>query len=571
MENDSVTFSEAGGWMRFSLGPGGTVGFRGKFIDADDASRVPQFVSELKVFEPKASAVEVDDEQALCSGDWATVKGSKSYPYPTSPNLKGLPPTVCKLSLKWYAVGSLECFGSLTKLELAECKLELLPKLPSRLVRLRFFRCYFTQAPRFTMQNLQTLESFAVEDCKPFEAVEKKAKAGLFFLDMPGAESALQTLSFSGPTITDACFEAFPENLTRCVFKETQITKKTIEKLPKLISNLVIKECGGVDLARSRTQAYFPNCQLEGLSGQSWSEDVTAVLQKRVLGQPQAIRAAAEAIFATGEHKGERPVAVLFFGGPSGVGKTELAQAIADASERNLHRYDMAEYQEHHTISRLIGSPPGYVGSLEGGQLTNAIRKDPKGIILLDEIEKAHSDITKVFLGVFDAGRMTDGQGKMVDFSQTIIIMTSNLAGAEVASLDWSDGSDALKNAETLLQKQITKHVSPEFTGRIDAVVPFRALVGDVLKQIVRQKLADYCADKRKGNPSIFLTIDDEVWLLDLKLQDPKYGARLIVNQLHNKLNAHIGRLRANKALKEGDHLHVMGKQISQLVVAVDN
>jgi ATP-dependent Clp protease ATP-binding subunit ClpB len=205
-------------------------------------------------------------------------------------------------------------------------------------------------------------------------------------------------------------------------------------------------------------------------------------LHKRVVGQPEAVRVVAAAIRRSraGLQDPNRPIGSFIFLGPTGVGKTELARALAEFlfdDEQNIVRIDMSEYQERHTVARLIGAPPGYIGYDEGGQLTEAVRRKPYSVVLFDEIEKAHPEVFNVLLQVLDDGRLTDSQGRTVDFRNTIIIMTSNLGSQhilEVAGLD--------DEVERRVRSVLTQHFRPEFLNRIDEIVIFHALQMEHLK-----------------------------------------------------------------------------------------
>ncbi|MGH9282159.1 MAG: AAA family ATPase, partial [Acidimicrobiales bacterium] len=242
-----------------------------------------------------------------------------------------------------------------------------------------------------------------------------------------------------------------------------------------------------------------------------------AVLHQRVVGQDEAVSAVANAIrrSRSGLSDPNRPIGSFLFLGPTGVGKTELARSLADFlfdDEKALVRVDMGEYQEKHTVARLIGAPPGYVGYDEGGQLTEAIRRRPYALVLLDEIEKAHPDVFNVLLQVLDDGRLTDGQGRTVDFTNTVVIMTSNLPG---------DPRSFFK---------------PEFVNRIDEIVRFRALTEDDLAAIVDiqlRHLRDRLAARR-----LTLEVTDEArgWLAR-RGYDPAFGAR----PLRRFIQRHIG------------------------------
>ena len=207
-------------------------------------------------------------------------------------------------------------------------------------------------------------------------------------------------------------------------------------------------------------------------------------LHERVIGQDEAVSAVANALRRSraGLQDPDRPIGSFLFLGPTGVGKTELARALAEFmfdTEQAIIRIDMSEYMEKHTVARLIGAPPGYVGYEEGGQLTEAVRRRPYSVVLLDEIEKAHSDVFNVLLQVMDDGRLTDGQGRTVDFKNTVLIMTSNVGSQFIVAE--ADEERMRKQVEEAL----TSHFKPEFLNRIDDVVIFQRLTKDQIKQIV--------------------------------------------------------------------------------------
>jgi ATP-dependent Clp protease ATP-binding subunit ClpB len=248
-------------------------------------------------------------------------------------------------------------------------------------------------------------------------------------------------------------------------------------------------------------------------------------LRERVVGQDRAIAAVADAIRRSraGLTEGKRPYGSFLFVGPTGVGKTELARALAEFlfdDEHAMVRVDMSEYQERHTVARLIGAPPGYVGYEEGGQLTEAVRRRPYAVVLLDEVEKAHPEVFNTLLQVLDDGRLTDGQGRTVDFTNTVIIMTSNLGSAAIDEPDLSDSA-----IEGRILDALRAHFRPEFLNRIDDVVVFHRLDRDELRKVVdiqTRRLQKVLDDKQ-----IRLAITDAAkdWLAQ-KGFDPVYGAR---------------------------------------------
>jgi ATP-dependent Clp protease ATP-binding subunit ClpB len=225
------------------------------------------------------------------------------------------------------------------------------------------------------------------------------------------------------------------------------------------------------------------------------------MLQKRVIGQKSAVTAVSDAVrrSRSGLQDPDRPIGSFIFMGPTGVGKTELAKALAEFifdSERSIVRIDMSEYMEKHSVARLIGAPPGYVGYDEGGYLTEAIKRRPYSVILFDEIEKAHPDVFNILLQILDDGRMTDGKGRTVDFKNTMIIMTSNLGSHIIQELGSSNRELMEKNVEELLRKSF----KPEFLNRIDETIIFDSLTKDDIIQIVKiqiQKLTNRLSDKK--------------------------------------------------------------------------
>ena len=280
------------------------------------------------------------------------------------------------------------------------------------------------------------------------------------------------------------------------------------------------------------------------------------ILHQRVVGQDEAVKAVSEAVVRAraGIKDPNRPIGSFIFLGPTGVGKTELAKTLAEVlfdDERNMVRIDMSEYMEKHTVSRLIGAPPGYVGYDEGGQLTEAVRRRPYSVILLDEIEKAHADVFNVLLQVLDDGRLTDGQGRSVDFKNTLIIMTSNLGSAEIMRKQGNIERDDV-------QQMLMNFFRPEFLNRVDDIVVFKPLQAEQIKDIVKLVLKEL-AERLAKQLEIKLTASDEaIAHLASAGFDPAFGARplkrLIVHTVENLLARKI----VAGEIKNGDAIEVI-------------
>ncbi|HET6510811.1 MAG TPA: AAA family ATPase [Candidatus Kapabacteria bacterium] len=257
-------------------------------------------------------------------------------------------------------------------------------------------------------------------------------------------------------------------------------------------------------------------------------------LHDRVIGQHEAVVAVSNAIRRSraGLQDRNRPIGSFIFMGSTGVGKTELARALAEFlfdDEHAMVRIDMSEYMEKFAVSRLVGAPPGYVGYEEGGQLTEAVRRRPYSVVLLDEIEKAHPDVFNILLQVLDDGRLTDSQGRVVDFKNTIIIMTSNigshLINEQIANINEENKEEILGRLKTQLLNELRKSVRPEFLNRIDEVVMFQPLLQSDIRNIVDIRLRRVMELVEKNNMRIRITDDAREWLSKSGF-DPAYGAR---------------------------------------------
>jgi ATP-dependent Clp protease ATP-binding subunit ClpB len=293
-------------------------------------------------------------------------------------------------------------------------------------------------------------------------------------------------------------------------------------------------------------------------------------LHKRVIGQDEAVTAVAEAVIRarSGLKDPNRPVGSFIFLGPTGVGKTELARALAEFlfdDEHAMIRIDMSEYQEKHTVARLIGAPPGYVGYEEGGQLTETVRRRPYSVVLFDEIEKAHHDVFNVMLQILDDGRLTDGQGRTVDFKNTIVIMTSNVGSQRI--LDYHGGFDgpAYEAMKEAVQEEMRRHFRPEFLNRVDEIIVFHALTEEQLKQIVEIQLGRL--RERLADRHITLELTDAARAALVRTgYDPHYGARPLKRAIQKKVETPLGKLLISGAVSDGQVLRVDATDDDKLV-----
>jgi ATP-dependent Clp protease ATP-binding subunit ClpB len=269
------------------------------------------------------------------------------------------------------------------------------------------------------------------------------------------------------------------------------------------------------------------------------------ILHRRVVGQDEAVRLVADAVIRarSGIKDPRRPIGSFIFLGPTGVGKTELAKTLAEAlfdTEENMVRIDMSEYMERHTVSRLVGAPPGYVGYEEGGQLTEAIRRKPYAVILFDEIEKAHGDVFNVLLQMLDDGRLTDAQGRTVDFKNTVVIMTSNI-GSTILLEGVTDRGEIRDAARDGVMQEMRRHFRPEFLNRVDDIVLFKPLTLGEIKKIV--DLLTEELRKRLAAREIRLELTDAAReLVAREGFDPVFGARPLKRYLQHELESRIGR-----------------------------
>jgi ATP-dependent Clp protease ATP-binding subunit ClpB len=297
------------------------------------------------------------------------------------------------------------------------------------------------------------------------------------------------------------------------------------------------------------------------------------VLHERVVGQDEAVQLVADAIIRarSGIKDPRRPIGSFIFLGPTGVGKTELARALAAAlfdSEDNIVRIDMSEYQERHTVSRLVGAPPGYVGYEEGGQLTEAVRRKPYSVVLFDEIEKAHADVFNTLLQVLDYGRLTDAQGRTVDFRNTVIIMTSNI-GSDYLLEGVTPGGELKPEARGLVMGELRRHFRPEFINRVDDIVLFKPLTESEIETIVDLMFNDLRSRLTDRRIAIEVT-DDAKRFIANQGYDPVFGARPLRRYIAHEVETRVGRALLGGDIEDGAVIRVDARD-GDLVVDYEN
>ena len=298
------------------------------------------------------------------------------------------------------------------------------------------------------------------------------------------------------------------------------------------------------------------------------------ILHERIVGQDEAVRLVADAIIRarSGIKDPRRPIGSFIFLGPTGVGKTELAKTLAAAlfdTEENMVRIDMSEYQERHTVSRLVGAPPGYVGYEEGGQLTEAVRRKPYSVVLFDEVEKAHPDVFNTMLQILDDGRLTDAQGHTVDFRNTVIIMTSNIGSQYLVGDAVGTDGEIKPDARELVTAEMRTHFRPEFLNRLDDIVLFKPLTQAEIESIVDLMLDDLRARLGERQMKLEITPDARRFIAR-QGYDPVYGARPLRRFIGREVETRIGRALLGGDMRDGAVIRI-GYEDGELAVSYEN
>jgi ATP-dependent Clp protease ATP-binding subunit ClpC len=325
----------------------------------------------------------------------------------------------------------------------------------------------------------------------------------------------------------------------------------------------VVPEVGAADIAEVVSRATgIPVAQLT----QEERERLLGLeqhLHQRVIGQDDAVTAVAEAVRRSRAGLGDpnRPIGSFLFLGPTGVGKTELARALATAlfgSEDRMIRIDMSEFQERHTVSRLVGAPPGYVGYEEAGQLTEAVRRTPYAVLLLDEIEKAHQDVFNILLQLLDDGRLTDGQGRTVDFKNTVVIMTSNLGSDLIGRrrLGFDNSGAADEQTQDRVMARLREAFRPEFVNRIDEIIIFRSLDETQLSEITSLLLEETRRRLHAQDVTVDFTTEAIGWLANRGFQ-PEFGARPLRRTIQREVDNRLSAMLLDGRLGPGQHVTV--------------
>jgi ATP-dependent Clp protease ATP-binding subunit ClpB len=436
------------------------------------------------------------------------------------------------------AIDLIDEAGSLIRMEI-DSKPESLDKLDRRLIQLKIEREALKKeqddASKKRLRDLETTINDLEKKAADLNELWKNEKAVLqganqIKTELEEAKLALESARRAGDLtrMSELQYGKIPE-----LEKQLTAEVKLESKEPQLVRNKVTEE----EIAEivSKWTGIPVNKMLEGEKDKLIHME--SILHERIVGQDESIEAIANAIRRSraGLSDPNRPIGSFLFLGPTGVGKTELCKALAAFlfdTEDALIRIDMSEFMEKHSVSRLVGAPPGYVGYEEGGYLTEAVRRRPYSVILLDEIEKAHHDVFNILLQVLDAGRLTDGQGRTVDFRNTVIVMTSNLGSDRIQEAAGKLSEDKLKN---MLMEVVLQHFRPEFVNRIDEIVVFHPLQKDQIKSIAVIQLSHLQQRMKQHDLELNLTPEAISFLAEVGF-DPVYGARPLKRAIQQEL-----------------------------------
>ena len=432
----------------------------------------------------------------------------------------------------------------LKRLELVNCCFKTAVHLSPCLERLELKNCYFDKSVFLDFGEAKLI-SLKIE----YKEEEKEI----------GSSGPIGAEKFS--KVSDDCFNSLPDTLIECLLMDTNVTNKTIMKLPLSLATLGIVNCARVKLTLSRASLRFRNCQISGLTQDLLTERIKAELEEKVKEQLYAVEKAYDFFCIFNNRLNPARPPSLYFVGPTGVGKTLLALAMEKVFERKVLRFDMSEYQKEGDVNKLIGSAIGYIGHKAGGQLTNGITMHPKAIVLFDEVEKAHRSVHKLLLGLLDAGRLTDGNGRQVNCKKIIIVMTSNLKAQEIAELDWSNASSAIDATIKIAKEAMAAEIAPEFVGRIYEVIPFRPLSKEMMEGIMKSKVKLIRNELEDGYEINILSIDPDIWkILFNKNFNSDLGLRPLVIQLEQMLGRCLGEGLANGTFERGDSFRLIWK-----------
>ena len=447
------------------------------------------------------------------------------------------------------AIDLIDEAASRVKMEI-DSKPEALDKLERRLIQLKIEReAMKKETDDASRQRLSAIEKEIEELSRKYSDLEEiwKAEKSQALGEKDVRDEIDRVRREMDACRREARFERLAElqyavlpKLEEKLKKAESTEKKTLETQPKLLRTSV----GAEEIAEvvSRATGIPVSKMMQGERQKLLHMD--EALSKRVVGQSQAVRCVTDTILRSraGLSDPNRPYGSFLFLGPTGVGKTELTKALANFlfdSDEAMVRIDMSEFMEKHSVARLIGAPPGYVGYEEGGYLTEAVRRKPYSVILLDEVEKAHPDVFNVLLQVLDDGRMTDGQGRTVDFKNTVIVMTSNLGSGEIQQMQANAQPEAIKDA---VMEQVKAHFRPEFINRIDEIVVFNALDDEAIKSIAKIQVAKL-AERIAAQDITFEVTPAALEAIAQAGFDPVYGARPLKRAVQDKLENPVARL----------------------------